>query len=167
MVHFSQNFCRFFKVIFSAVVLFIYVDNAFARGVDYNDIYGPDEGGTPDIFYLIIWVAVCAAIASLYRVYDKLNGSDVELSEKIFTNVMVGSMLGAFHGFFITIAVIVAAVIADSIFNLHLTSFVFQKTNLIVLFFASVNVAGLMYVLRKSDDVIVRTRDVEIKLYKN
>ena len=42
MEHFSQNLCRFFKVIFSAVVLFIYVDNAFARGVDYNDIYGPD-----------------------------------------------------------------------------------------------------------------------------
>jgi len=153
---------RFFNVILLTVVSILSVDGAFARGVDYNDIYGPDEGGTPDILYLVIWVTVCAAIASLYKLYDKLNGSNVELSEKIYTTVIVGSMAGALHGFCITFAVIVAAMIADGIFSLHISSFVLKKTNLIVLFFASVNVAGLMYVLRKSENVIVRTKDVEI-----
>ena len=161
MEHFSINLYRFLNVIFLTFVLFMYVDNAFARGVDYNDIYGPDEGGTPDLLYLVIWVAVCAVIASLYRLYDKLNGSNTELSEKIFTTVIVGSMVGAMVGFGITFAVIVFVVITDSIFGLDISSFVFQKTNLIVLFFASVNVAGLMHVLRKSEDVIVITKDIE------
>ena len=162
MVHFPTNLQRFVKVIFLTTVLFAYVDSAFARGVDYDEIYGPDEGGTPDLVYLVIWGALCAAIASLYRLYDKLNGSHVERSEKIFEVVIIGSLAGAMYGFGITIGVVIVVMIADGIFNSNIGSFVFQKTNLIVLFFASVNVAGLMHVLRDTRGVIVQTKEIDI-----
>ena len=136
-------------------------EQAVSRSVDLDPYY-EDEAGIPDVVYLFIWVAVCAAIASLYKLLDKFNKADPEISEKVFNTVVVGSMAGAWHGFLITCGLIIVSMLVDAVSNLDLSSVILQKTNLIVLFFAAVNVGGLMYVLRNGEDVIIRTKDMQI-----
>ena len=149
----------------SAIMLWVFghVDEAHSRGYfdDESQYYG-DEGGIPDIAYLFLWVAICAAIASLYRLADRFNKKDEEISKKIFLSVVMASGIGGFFGFCITFGIVIITMIIDGIFDSRLLSFVGERTNLIVLFFAAVNVAGLNYMLRDEDDVIVQTRNMDI-----
>ena len=134
---------------------------AFSRGYYDDDAYlRGEEEGIPDIAYLLLWVGLCAALSSLYRITDRIKKEDEETSKKIFSSVVVASGAGGMIGFFIILAVVISVMVIDAIFGLSISSFVTQKTNLIVLFFAAVNVAGLNYLLRNTDDVVVRSKHV-------
>ena len=119
------------------------------------DDYIYEEAGTPDLVYLIIWVAVCLVIAYLFKFQDKFNGEDEDRLNSIFSVVIVSSMIGAILGFFITLGAIVLIVIIDSVFSLNLSDMVLNRVNLIVLFFASINVSSLYYALRNGERVEV------------
>jgi len=119
------------------------------------DDYIYEEAGTPDLVYLIIWVAVCLVIAYLFKFQDKFKGEDEERLNSVFSVVIVSSMIGAIYGFFITLGAIVLIAIIDSVFSLNLSDIILNRVNLIVLFFASINVSSLYYALRNGERVEV------------
>ena len=126
------------------------------------DDYIYEEAGTPDLVYLIIWVAVCLVIALLFKFQDKFNGEDEERLNSIFSVVIVSSMMGAMYGFFITLGAIFSTVIIDSVFSLNLSDMILNRVNLIVLFFASINVSSLYYALRNGDRVAVLKKNEQV-----
>lgn len=136
------------------------INNALARGYYDDDAYlRGEEEGIPAIAYVLLWVVICAGIAFIFRVADKLNQRDQEETDIIFSSVILASGMGALYGFAITLGIMLLALIVDAILDFEFFEFVTKRTNLTVLFFAAVNVGSMNYLLRHQDDVRIVTKD--------